>query len=97
VLLESVPPGVDLEQVRDHLLGEEGVRDVHDLHSWTITSGVPVMSAHIVVDESAFGDGSLPQLLDRLQGCLEGHFDVAHSTLQLEAAGHGDHEPAAHQ
>ncbi|MGN6634760.1 MAG: cation diffusion facilitator family transporter [Oryzihumus sp.] len=97
VLLESVPPGVDLEQVRDHLLREEGVRDVHDLHSWTITSGVPVMSAHIVVDESAFGDGSLPQLLDRLQGCLEGHFDVAHSTLQLEAAGHGDHEPAAHQ
>lgn len=97
VLLESAPPGVDLEQVRDHLLGEEGVRDVHDLHSWTITSGVPVMSAHIVVDEAAFADGSLPQLLDRLQGCLEGHFDVAHSTLQLEAAGHGDHEPAAHQ
>src|SRR6478736_774648 len=90
-------PGVDLEQVRDHLLGEEGVRDVHDLHSWTITSGVPVMSAHIVVDEAAFADGSLPKLLDRLQGCLEGHFDVAHSTLQLEAAGHGDHEPAAHQ
>jgi cobalt-zinc-cadmium efflux system protein len=96
VLLEATPHGVDLAQVRDHLLGADGVRDVHDLHSWTITSGVPVMSAHIVVDEAAFSDGSLPRLLDRLQGCLEGHFDVAHSTLQLEAAGHGDHEPAAH-
>ena len=96
VLLEATPPSVDLAQVRDHLLGEDAVRDVHDLHSWTITSGVPAMSAHIVVAHEAFLDGSLPALLDRLQGCLVGHFDVAHSTLQLEAAGHGDHEPAAH-
>lgn len=96
VLLEVAPHAVDLEQVREHICGEPGVLDVHDLHSWTITSGVPVMSAHVVVDDAAFSDGSLPRLLDRLQGCLEGHFDVAHSTLQLEAAGHGEHEPAAH-
>ncbi len=48
VLLESTPKNVDLAEVRDHIRGIPGVTDVHDLHAWTITSGVPVLSAHIV-------------------------------------------------
>ena len=91
VLLESTPKGVDLADVRDHLLEVHGVLDVHDLHAWTITSGLPVLSAHVVVDESVLADGNGP-LLDVLGQCLSGHFDVEHSTLQLEPAGHSVHE-----
>ncbi|MET1004496.1 MAG: cation diffusion facilitator family transporter, partial [Propionibacteriaceae bacterium] len=50
VLLEGTPRGVDLDQVRTHIIEVPGVVDVHDLHAWTITSGVPVLSAHVVVD-----------------------------------------------
>ncbi|MFE3452190.1 cation diffusion facilitator family transporter [Nonomuraea sp. NPDC059194] len=94
ILLEATPKGVDLTEVRKHLLETPGVTDVHDLHAWTITSGVPVMSAHVVVDEEAFT--RCGPLLDRLHECLAGHFDVEHSTLQLEPAGHADHEGARH-
>jgi Co/Zn/Cd efflux system component len=96
VLLEAAPRGVDLAAVREHLLGAAGVLDVHDLHAWTITSGVPVLSAHVVVEEHVLADGHGGALLDELLGCLDGHFDVSHSTLQLEGAGHRDHEPVLH-
>jgi cobalt-zinc-cadmium efflux system protein len=96
VLLEATPRGVDLAEVRAHLLDEPGVRDVHDLHAWTITSGVPVMSAHVVVDDAVLADDGYGRLLDRLHECMAGHFDVEHSTLQLEPAGHRDHEGARH-
>ncbi|MGW5685314.1 cation diffusion facilitator family transporter [Nonomuraea sp. NPDC003754] len=94
ILLEATPKGVDLAEVREHLLETPGVTDVHDLHAWTITSGVPVMSAHVVVDVETFSQCG--PLLDRLHECLAGHFDVEHSTLQLEPAGHVDHEGARH-
>jgi cobalt-zinc-cadmium efflux system protein len=97
VLLEAAPHEVDLDEVRSHLLSAPGVRDVHDLHAWTITSGVPVMSAHVVVDDAVLADGGYGRLLDRLHDCLAGHFDVEHSTLQLEPAGHLDHEGAKHK
>ncbi|MFI6478038.1 cation diffusion facilitator family transporter [Nonomuraea sp. NPDC050663] len=93
VLLEATPKGMDLSDVRTHLLGRDGVVDVHDLHAWTLTSGLPVLTAHIVVDDSRLGDG---RLLDELHDCLRGHFDVEHSTLQLEPRGHLDHEGAKH-
>jgi cobalt-zinc-cadmium efflux system protein len=91
VLLEATPKGVDLVHVREHLLTAPGVRDVHDLHAWTITSGMPVLSAHVVVDDAALSQGN-GAVLDRLGQCLVGHFDVEHSTLQLEPVGHQDHE-----
>lgn len=96
ILLEAVPKNVDLDEVRKHLLETPGVTDVHDLHAWTITSGVPVMSAHVVVEDLALANGDCGKLLDRLHECLAGHFDVEHSTLQLEPAGHIDHEGARH-
>ncbi|MDP9867842.1 MULTISPECIES: cation diffusion facilitator family transporter [Streptosporangium] len=97
ILLEAAPKGVDLEEVRRHLMEAPGVLDVHDLHAWTITSGVPVMSAHVVVEERVLADGAFGQVLDRLHECLAGHFDVEHSTLQLEPAGHAGHEGARHR
>jgi cobalt-zinc-cadmium efflux system protein len=96
VLLEAAPAGIDLADVRTHLLESPHVHDVHDLHVWTVTSNLPTLSAHIVIDDSCFSDGHAPQLLDELQGCLIGHFDVEHSTFQLEPSRHADHEPGMH-
>ena len=96
VLLEAAPSDVDLAMVREHLLESAYVVDVHDLHVWTVTSGLPALSVHVVIAEDCFTSGRAPALLDELQACLAGHFDVEHSTFQLEPAGHSDHEPALH-
>ncbi len=88
VLLEATPPGVDLEQVRAHLMAAEGVLDVHDLHAWSISSGLPVVSAHVVVES----DRASGPVLDALGLCLADDFDVRHCTFQLEPAGHAAHE-----
>jgi cobalt-zinc-cadmium efflux system protein len=96
VLLEAAPDHLDLDEIRRHLLDTMHVRDVHDLHVWTVTSSLPALSAHVVIDDSCFQDGHAPQLLDHLQECLIGHFDVEHSTFQLEPAGHGQHEAGVH-
>ena len=96
VLLEATPKHVDLNEVRDHIRETPGVLDVHDLHAWTITSGVPVLSAHVVAFDEVLADGGGARVLDRLAECLAGHFNVEHCTFQLEPASHRDHEHAAH-
>ncbi|MEU6994212.1 cation diffusion facilitator family transporter [Streptomyces sp. NPDC046465] len=95
VLLEATPQDVDLGEVRRHLMEEPGVVAVHDLHGWTVTSGMPVLTAHVVVTDEALADGH-GTLLGRLQGCVGGHFDVAHSTIQLEPEGHAEDGGALH-
>ena len=99
VLLETTPPGLDLDDVRRHLMAVPHVLEVHDLHASQITSGLPVLSAHVVVEDSCFRDGHAPQILDQLQDCLTGHFTVSveHSTFQLESPTHAAHELAAHE
>jgi len=96
VLLEATPKGVDLAHVRAHILGVPHVHAVHDLHASLVATDLPVLTAHVVVDDSCFRDGHLPGLLDQLQQCLAGHFDVEHSTVQFEPAGHAAHEHPAH-
>jgi len=96
VLLEAAPADIDLGKIREHILEVDHVRGVHDLHVFTVTSGLPVLSAHVIADRECFEDGHAPQLLDRLQTCLAGHFDVEHSTFQLEPLGHTDHEHPTH-
>ncbi len=96
VLLEATPKGVQLAQVRAHLLEVDHVRDVHDLHASTVATDLPVLTAHVVVDDSCFQDGHVPALLDELQECLSGHFDVGHSTFQFEPASHAAHEHPTH-
>ncbi|GLY03914.1 MULTISPECIES: cation diffusion facilitator family transporter [Actinoplanes] len=96
VLLEAAPAEVDLDRIRAHITELDHVLGVHDLHVHTVTSGLPVLTAHVVVDDSCFQDGHAPQLLDTMQECLAGHFDVEHSTFQLEPAGHTDHESPTH-
>ena len=96
VLLEAAPAGTDLKAIRDHLCTNEHVIDVHDLHVWTVTSDLPALSAHVVIDDGCFLDGHAPGLLDEMQACLVGHFDVEHSTFQFEPASHAEHEHDAH-
>lgn len=96
VLLEATPRGVDLEQVREHIEAVPGVLGTHDLHAWTISSGLPVLSAHVVVADDVLADGGGARVLDRLGECLTDHFDVAHCTFQLEPTGHARHEHEAH-
>jgi cobalt-zinc-cadmium efflux system protein len=92
ILLEGTPEGIDLADIRAHLLEPAHVLDVHDLHVWTVTSDLPALSAHVTLTEECFHDGHAPRVLDELQACLVGHFDVEHSTFQLEPATHAAHE-----
>lgn len=92
VLLEAAPEGVDMRQVRAHILSTDGVEDVHDLHAWTITSGMPVLSAHVVVSSDVLNAIGHEKMLHELQNCLGAHFDVEHCTFQLEPGGHAEHE-----
>lgn len=94
VLLEATPKGMDLREVRRLMLAADGVLDVHDLHAWTLTSGLPVLSAHVVVEDSDLRDAG--RLLDALHEILTGRFDVEHSTIQVEPVGHAEHEGARH-
>ena len=92
VLLEAAPKGVDMGRVRAHILATDGVEDVHDLHAWTITSGMPVLSAHVVVSSEVLNAIGHEKMLHELQNCLGAHFDVEHCTFQLEPGGHAAHE-----
>ncbi len=96
ILLEATPDDIDLEEVRQHLLELPEVQSVHDLHAWTLTSSLPILTAHVVVTDECLNTGQAGRVLDHLQDCLAGHFDVAHSTLQFETAEHIEHELGGH-
>ena len=93
VLLEATPKDVNLADVERHIREAPGVIDVHDLHAWTITSGMNVVSAHVVLAE----DGKPGDVLDHLGTCLADDFDVNHSTFQLETPEHVLWEARAEQ
>jgi cobalt-zinc-cadmium efflux system protein len=92
VLLEGVPKGVDMEHVRRHIREAQGVVDCHDLHVWTITSGMNVVSAHVVIAP----DADPAVVLDALCACLSDDFDIEHSTFQLETVDRRRIEERAH-
>ena len=96
ILLEATPEDIDLDEVRRHLMELPEVQSVHDLHAWTLTSSLPILTAHVVVTDECFTTGEAGRVLDHLQECLSGHFDVAHSTLQFESSGHIEHELGGH-
>jgi cobalt-zinc-cadmium efflux system protein len=92
ILLQATPEGVDLDEVRRHILRAAGVADIHDLHAWTLTSGQNVVSLHAVMEPGA----DPAAVLDELCACLTDDFDMEHSTVQLETADrrrleHGTH------
>lgn len=97
ILLQAAPADLDLSDVRQHLIGVDDVLDVHDLHAWTLTSGSTTLSAHVTVEDRCFNTGHTPQILDALQSCLAEHFNITHSTLQLEPGSHVGHEGDVHR
>ncbi|MEO5579432.1 MAG: cation diffusion facilitator family transporter [Gemmatimonadaceae bacterium] len=82
VLMEGAPRHIDVDAVRDALCGCPGVSSVHDLHVWTISSGINSLSAHLTVT----GEESNEATLQRLQQALSRQFGISHTTLQLESA-----------
>lgn len=96
ILLESTPRGLDLEEVRAHILVLPHVLAVHDLHASLIASNLPTLSAHVVLDESCFFDNHASQILDALQECVRDDFGIEHTTFQLETAAHTHHEFETH-
>ncbi|MEW1990981.1 cation diffusion facilitator family transporter [Microbacterium sp. NPDC078849] len=93
VLAESAPKGMAVGEIRTHLLGYDGVVGVHDVHVWQLTRGAPVFTAHVSVRPDLLADGRSAALLSEMQACLADHFDVAHSTFQIEPAEQSDCEP----
>lgn len=96
VLMEFTPEGLDLDEVRRHIMELDHVLDVHDLHASTVATGLPVLTAHIVVKDECFTSGHVAQQLRAVQQCVSEHFEVAihHSTFQIETADIAAAEPA---
>jgi cobalt-zinc-cadmium efflux system protein len=80
ILLEGSPAHINVARVKEEMLNLCGVVAVHDLHVWTITSGKDALSAHVVVEPSAYA----PETLKCIQSCLKEKFGVSHATVQLE-------------
>ncbi|OAV60500.1 cation diffusion facilitator family transporter [Enteractinococcus helveticum] len=96
VLMEFTPKGLDLDEVRRHIMELDHVLDVHDLHASTVATGLPVLTAHIVVQDECFTSGHVAEQLRAVQQCVSEHFEVAihHSTFQIETADIAAAEPA---
>jgi cobalt-zinc-cadmium efflux system protein len=80
ILMEGVPPHLDLREIESAMREAHGVRAIHDLHVWTLTSGTEAMSAHVLVDDLADGR----HILGDLQTLLRERFGIEHTTIQLE-------------
>lgn len=84
VLLQSAPPGVDVDEIRAALAAIPQVVDVHDLHVWTLTSDMENATAHLVVDPGSDSHG----VLDQARALLQDRYQIAHATLQVEPSDH---------
>ncbi|ALL66056.1 Cobalt-zinc-cadmium resistance protein CzcD [Paraburkholderia caribensis MBA4] len=95
--LNGVPPGVDLQKIREYLAAQPGVTDVHDLHVWALSTTGNALSAHLVIPDGHPGD----KVIDGIVGTLRAEFDMHHATLQVDmgTTQHRcslDHSPHAH-
>jgi cobalt-zinc-cadmium efflux system protein len=87
VLFQHSPRGIDPEQVMTSLTGLPGVEDAHDLHIWTLTSGMPVATVHLVAH------GGSHDVLDAASDLLHREYGISHSTIQVEPSSHDACEP----
>ena len=90
ILLEAAPRNINTEEVGRNMVGAEGVVEVHDLHVWTITSGFPALSAHVLVSQSE----DCHALRRELEELLAREYGISHTTLQVDHV--GDHESESH-
>ena len=96
ILMENAPKDLDLEGIRRDMVAVPGVSAVHEMHVWTITSGMVSMSVHVTVTGNPFEGGCGSEVLDQLQELLHDRYGIAHSTIQLEPPSHEEHENAQH-
>ena len=89
VLLEGTPSNINLADVRARIAGVPGVEGVHDLHVWTLTSGVNALSAHVILKP---GD-EYSIVLKAVQTLVTSSFEISHATVQVEPKGHEESEP----
>jgi cobalt-zinc-cadmium efflux system protein len=82
ILMEGTPSSVNIDQVRQSLLSISGVADVHDLHIWTITSGMDALSCHVLIED----DSNAQEVLQRAVHLVEEKFNIKHATVQIETA-----------
>ena len=90
VLMEGTPEQIELDEVKEEIMKIPEVKDVHDVHVWSITSGMLMLSGHIAVK----GEGAHDRVLKKAQELLHDRFGIDHSTLQVEGEEHGC--PCAH-
>ncbi len=88
VLMQSVPKGIQLDEVRQTIEAVEGVSKVHDLHVWSVTSDIYTLSAHAVVENG----GDFHQVLNGIEDTLKDRFNIEHTTIQLETESREDKE-----
>ncbi|TCJ03668.1 cation diffusion facilitator family transporter [Cytobacillus praedii] len=85
ILMEGTPANLEMDKVKSSLLRIPGVKEVHDMHIWSITSGMPMLSCHMVIE----GAGVHDTILHRTQTILHDDFEIEHSTIQIEKIEHG--------
>lgn len=90
ILMESAPRGISIPSLVRDMLRIPGVHDVHDLHVWTIASGMLALSCHAVIDDLPPSDSA--PLLDRITAMLRENYGISHTTIQFESTAHTSHE-----
>jgi cobalt-zinc-cadmium efflux system protein len=88
ILLEATPKDINVEEMVGDLVRIEGVKEVHHLHVWTITSGIYAMSSHVVIDDLLTSKSS--QILEEIERLLQGKYSMEHITIQFECESCGD-------
>jgi cobalt-zinc-cadmium efflux system protein len=88
VLMQTVPKGIQLEDVRRTIESVQGVHKVHDLHVWAVTSDIYTLSAHAVVENG----GDFHQVLNGIEDTLKERFNIEHTTIQLETESREEQE-----
>ena len=88
IFLEATPKGVNVEKMLDDLRKIEGVKEIHHLHLWTITSGIYAMSAHVLIEDLLVSRSA--QILQEIESLLQGKYDMEHTTIQFESESCGD-------
>jgi len=88
IFLEATPKDIDVEKMLDDLHEIEGVKEIHHLHLWTITSGIYAMSAHVLIEDLLVSRSA--QILEEIERLLQGKYGMEHTTIQFESESCGD-------
>ncbi|HRC08803.1 MAG TPA: cation diffusion facilitator family transporter [Miltoncostaeales bacterium] len=83
ILMEAAPPGMDIDEVRSTIAAIEGVSSVHDVHVWTLTSGLDAAAVHVIIEQGA----DLGSVLTDVHTILAARYNVVHATIQVEPEG----------